>query len=94
MVQIQGNNQNDGSLKDLWIGIAISFGLYALALILMMFMGLTSFFLAVLVHIILTIVSFVKEKKRLGQGLLIGLGIVFLLVAACFGILIYSFSFS
>jgi hypothetical protein len=95
MVQNQGGNTSDGSLKDLWLGIAITFGIYVIAVfVLMMFMGLIALILAFIAHITIIIICFQKGKKRMGQGLLIGLGLVILLIAACFGLLIYTFSFT
>lgn len=76
-------NGSDGSLRDLWLGIAASIGAYILTI----FMG-PVVFVTFIVHIIAIIVSFNKGRKRLGQGLLIGFGLVILLTAACFGILI------
>lgn len=84
-------NKDDGSLKDLWLGIGITIGIYLLGL-LILFMFSPLFFaylcLAVIGLIIIPIVSFTKGKKRLGQGALIGLGLNILLFTACFGILL------
>lgn len=88
MVQNQGN---DGSLKDLWLGIGISIGIYTLTFfILIGIMGIFSIFIGIIAIIFLIVISFLKGKKRMGHGLLIGFAIVFLLTAACFGILIVS----
>lgn len=57
----------------------------------MMVIGFIGIFLAGVAHIVIIVVSFTKGKKRLGQGLLIGLGLVLLLVAACFGLVFSSF---
>jgi hypothetical protein len=91
---VQGGNKPDGSLKDLWLGIALTFGIYLIgATLLPTIFGnfLIGLIVAVIVHIGVIVLSFVKGRKRLGQGLLIGLGIALLLVAACFGILFTSF---
>lgn len=88
MVQNQGNKAN---LKDLWLGIGITLGIYVLGL-LVLFVFSEAFFaylcIAVMALLILPIVSFTKGKKRLGQGALIGLGLNILLFTACFGIII------
>ncbi|MCM2533382.1 hypothetical protein NDK43_14455 [Neobacillus pocheonensis] len=93
MAQNQGGKGNDGSLKELWFGILITIGIFALAIFLLMLLNgnfWLAFGLAALFYIMVTVLSFKKGKKRLGQGLLIGLGVVLLLMAACFGILITS----
>ena len=88
------NQSNDGSLKDLWLGIGISIGIYALTFFLLIgLMGIFSIFLGIIAIIVLIVISFLKGKKRLGQGLLIGFAIVFLLTAACFGILIVTLGY-
>lgn len=93
MDQNQGGNRKDGSLKDLWLGIALTFAIYLIGVLLLpnviqnFFISLVS---AVVIHIVIIVFSFVKGRKRFGQGLLIGLGIALLLVAACFGIVFTS----
>lgn len=91
MNQNQGNNSKDGSLKDLWIGIGITIGIYLLGLlILFVFSDLFFAYLcvAVVALIMIPVLSFGSGRKRLGQGALIGLGINILLFTACFGIVI------
>ncbi|PLS04735.1 hypothetical protein [Neobacillus cucumis] len=88
------SNQGDkpkGSLKELWVGIGITVGIYLLGLlILLVFSGL--FFpyviLAVIALIFIPIVCFTKGKTRMGQGALIGLALNILLFSACFGVMI------
>ncbi|WP_066068820.1 hypothetical protein [Neobacillus soli] len=89
-------NQNpgkktDGSLKDLWIGIGITLGIYLLGL-LIIFVYPSIFFaymcVAIIGLVVFPVISFSKGKSRLGQGALIGLGLNILLFTACFGILI------
>lgn len=93
MDQNQGGKKKDGSLKDLWLGIALTFAIYLIGALLLpsiiqnFFISLVS---AAVVHILIIVLSFVKGRKRFGQGLLIGLGIVLLLMAACFGIIFTS----
>ena len=93
MEQNQGGNKQDGSLRDLWLGIALTFGIYLVGIFLLpvimnnLFTGLI---IAGVGHIAAIVLSFIKGKRRLGQGLLIGLGIALLLVAACFGIVFTS----
>lgn len=80
-------NQKD-SLKDVWIGIGISIGIYFASLVLLaVYLGPYAIIAGVAVHIILTIINFKKGNKRLVQGLLIGLGLIILLTAACFGLI-------
>ncbi|MFK9095000.1 hypothetical protein [Bacillus salipaludis] len=90
MNQKQGN-KGDGSLKDLWIGIGISLGIYLLG-VLILFVFSSIFFaylcIAVIGLIVIPVVSFTKGKKRVGQGALIGIGLNILLFTACFGIII------
>ncbi|MFF2449704.1 hypothetical protein ACFVSW_21915 [Neobacillus sp. NPDC058068] len=85
------NKGKDGSLKDLWLGIGISLGIYLLG-ILILFMFASIFFaylcIAIIGLILIPIISFAKKRNRLGQGALIGLGLNILLFTACFGILI------
>ena len=93
MDQSQDGKGGNGSLKDLWKGIGISVGIYLLGLLIMFaFPMLTIFyiFVSLIALIILTVVSFSKGKKQLGQGLLIGIGLNILLFAACFGIIIFN----
>jgi hypothetical protein len=82
-----------GSLKELWQGIGIAAGIYLLGL-LMMFaapnMLIIYILIAPIVLIVATVISFSKGKKRMGQGLLIGIALDILLFAACFGIMINS----
>ncbi|MEH7107024.1 hypothetical protein [Bacillus sp. JJ1764] len=88
------NHGNKESLKDLWLGIGISLGIYLLG-VLTLFIGGAFFFpylcIAAMALIIIPIVSFVKGRTRLGQGALIGLGLNILLFTACFGIIISGF---
>ncbi|PFO05835.1 hypothetical protein COJ85_09150 [Bacillus sp. AFS076308] len=86
----QGNKPK-GALKELWVGIGITVGIYLLGLlILLVFSGL--FFpyllLAAIALIVIPIVCFAKGKTRMGQGALIGLALNILLFSACFGIMI------
>ncbi|MBS4211797.1 MULTISPECIES: hypothetical protein [Neobacillus] len=91
MVQNQGNTSKDGSLKDLWLGIGITIGIYLMGL-LILFVFSPMFFaylcIAAVALILIPIICFSKGRKRMGQGALIGLGINILLFTACFGILI------
>ncbi|WP_251549198.1 hypothetical protein [Neobacillus muris] len=83
-------NQN-GSLKDLWIGIGITIGIYLAGLVILLAAAYLFFIyliVAVLALLIIPAVSFAKGKKRLAQGALIGLGLNILLFTACFGIII------
>ena len=95
MDQNHGRNNKDGSLKDLWLGIALTLAIYLIGALLLpsiiqnLFISIVT---ALVVHIVLIVLSFVKGRKRFGQGLLIGLGITLLLVAACFGIIFTSLS--
>jgi hypothetical protein len=87
--QNQDGNEKNGSLKDLWRGIGIAIGIYLLGLLIMFTMPpfiLVYILLSPIALIVITIISFTKGKKQLGQGLLIGIGIDILLFAACFGI--------
>ncbi|MDQ0198651.1 hypothetical protein [Neobacillus ginsengisoli] len=89
MDQHQGGKEKSGSLKDLWLGIGIAVGIYLLGLLIMFTMPpfiLVYILLSPIALIVITIISFKKGKKQLGQGLLIGIGIDILLFAACFGI--------
>ena len=84
-------NQNDGSLKQLWLGIGIALGIYVIGLLLLIASSsliLPYMLIAGIALIVIPIVSFSKGKKRLGQGALIGLGLNILLFSACAGILI------
>ncbi|MED4228172.1 hypothetical protein [Neobacillus cucumis] len=84
-------NQNDGSLKQLWLGIGIALGIYLLGIILLVASSsliLPYMLLAGIALIVIPIVAFSMGKKRLGQGALIGLGLNILLFSACAGILI------
>lgn len=84
-------NENKESLKGLWLGIFLSVGIYFIGLILLFtLLGPLSLIVTPIAHIIVMIVAFVKGRKRLGQGLLIGFGVSVLLTAACFGIVINS----
>ncbi|MEH7335540.1 hypothetical protein V7161_23235 [Neobacillus drentensis] len=90
MSQNQGN-QKGGSLKDLWIGIGITLGIYLIGLLVLLigspfFLGYVG--LAAIALLVIPIVCFTKGKKRMGQGALIGIGLNILLFSACFGILI------
>jgi hypothetical protein len=81
--------KQDSSLKEVWKGIGIAVGIYLLGLLSMLvFPSILIIYLLVapIVLIIFTIVSFSEKKTRLGQGLLIGIGLDILLFAACFGI--------
>ncbi|MDR4946432.1 hypothetical protein [Neobacillus cucumis] len=83
--------QNDGSLKQLWLGIGIALGIYLLGIILLVASSsliLPYMLLAGVALIVFPIVAFSMGKKRLGQGALIGLGLNILLFSACAGILI------
>lgn len=90
MDQNHGKKGKDGSLKDLWLGIGISIGIYLVGL-LMLFVN--SFFLvpylpiAALALIVIPLIAFLRGRKRLSQGALIGLGLNILLFSACFGII-------
>ncbi|WP_075981623.1 hypothetical protein [Bacillus massilinigeriensis] len=87
------NQDKNGSMSDLWIGIFISIGIYLGALMLIFSMlGLFSFIVALIVYLVVIVWAFNKGKKRMGQGLLIGFAVVILLNAACFGLLITSLS--
>lgn len=83
------DQKQNGPMKELWQGIGIAVGIYLLGL-LMMFttanMLIIYLGVAPIVLIVLTVISFSKGKKQLGQGLLIGMGLDILLFAACFGI--------
>jgi len=84
-------NKSKGTLKDLWIGIGITVGIYLLGiLILLVFSGLLFpyLLLAGIALIVIPIVCFTKGKTRMGQGALIGLALNILLFSACFGIMI------
>ncbi|ETI68800.1 hypothetical protein [Neobacillus vireti] len=87
-------NKKDGSLKDFWLGLGISLGIYLLG-ILILFMNASIFFgylcIAIIGLILFPIISFATKRNRLGQGALIGLGLNVLLFTACFGILITNF---
>lgn len=81
----------DGSLKDFWLGIGITLGIYFLGLIIMFVFSailLPYLCIAVIALIVIPIIGFSKGRKRLGQGALIGLGLNILLFSACFGIII------
>jgi putative flippase GtrA len=85
--------QKDGSLKDLWLGIGLSLGIYLLGLFILLVVSpifMAYVCIAVVAIIVIPIVSFVKGRKRLGQGALIGLGLNILLFTACFGIILYN----
>jgi hypothetical protein len=87
---LMDQNQS-GSLKELWKGIGIAVGIYLAGLLLMITvpnMLLVYLFAAPIVLIVITVISFSKGKKRLGQGLLIGMGLDILLFAACFGFIL------
>lgn len=91
MNQNQGNNSKDGSLKDLWIGICITIGIYLLGLLILLIFSPMFFAylcIAAIALIVIPIICFTKGRKRMGQGALIGLGVNILLFTACFGILI------
>lgn len=82
------DQKQSGSLKELWQGIGISVGIYLLGLLMMVTaanMLIIYLGVAPIVLIVVTVISFSKGKKRLGQGLLIGMGLDILLFAACFG---------
>ncbi|MFJ5713223.1 hypothetical protein [Neobacillus sp. NPDC093127] len=87
-------NKKDGSLKDFWIGMGISLGIYLLGLF-VLFMFASIFFaylcIAIIGLVLFPIISFAMKRNRLGQGALIGLGLNILLFTACFGILISNF---
>ncbi len=86
-----GNTDNNGSLRDIWIGIGATFLIYiASFFVLLPLLNIFGLFIGLAGHIVAIVLSFQKGRKRLGQGLLIGLGLTILLVAACFGIVIYS----
>ncbi|MDR6997854.1 hypothetical protein [Neobacillus niacini] len=91
MDQNQDGKGSNGSLTDLWKGIGISVGIYLLGLLIMFIIPMVTLFYIVaapIALIVLTVISFSKGKKQLGQGLLIGIGLNILLFAACFGIII------
>ncbi|MGG3466719.1 hypothetical protein ABES02_04095 [Neobacillus pocheonensis] len=84
-------NKKDGSLKDLWIGIGISLGIYLMGVILLLLNSsiiIVYMLIAAIALIVLPIYCFAKGKKRMGQGALIGIGLNILLFSACFGIII------
>lgn len=82
------NGNKKDSLKDVWIGIGISVGIYLASMVsLVLYLGPYAILAGVVVQIILIIISFKKGNKRLGQGFLIGLGFTILLTAACFGLI-------
>lgn len=86
-------NQKDGSLKDLWIGMGITLGIYLFGFVILLLFPPLFFgylILAAIALIVIPIVFFTKGKKRLGQGALIGLGLNILLFTACFGMIMYS----
>jgi hypothetical protein len=86
-----GQNPNEGSLKQLWLGIGIALGIYLIGLILLIASStliLPYMLLAGIALIVIPIVAFSMGKKRLGQGALIGIGLNILLFSACAGILI------
>jgi len=88
----QNQNGSEGSLRDLWLGIIISIMFYLIGgTILAFIIGPSSPILILIAHIATIIICFKKGKKRLGQGLLIGMGLVILLTAACFGLLFTAF---
>lgn len=75
------------SLNDVWLGIGAVFLGYLLSLFLLFGGIVPILFITPILHIAAIVISFSRGRNRLGQGLLIGLGFVFLLVAACFGII-------
>lgn len=82
------NNSSDGSLRDLWLGIAISLGAYLVgSSVLGIVLGPLALLVTIIAHIAAIIICFKKGMKRMAQGLLIGLGIFILLIGACFGLL-------
>lgn len=84
-------NKKEGSLKDLWLGIGISLGIYLLGLlILVMFTSIFFAYLciAIIGLVLFPIICFTTKRNMLGQGGLIGLGLNILLFTACFGIII------
>lgn len=87
------DGDHNHSLKDLWVGIATAIGIYVVfGILFMMIIGIMSLVVAFAVDLVFIIVSFIKGRKQLGQGLLIGLGIVILLLAACYGMIFLPFS--
>lgn len=86
----QQGAKDEGSV---WKGIGLGILLYVVAYILDMVAGIFVFSLiAFLLHIAGIVYFFVKGKKYTGIGLLILGGITILLIAACFGIVLYMFS--
>jgi hypothetical protein len=86
-------NENDKRKEgSVWLGISIGFTIYLLMFIaISLFPSMYRFiYIAPLVHIGAIILAFFRNYKFTGIGLLIFAGIVFLLVAACYGI-IFSF---
>ncbi|MFB6467054.1 hypothetical protein ACE38V_09530 [Cytobacillus sp. Hz8] len=84
-------NGDKGNIGELWLGIIISVAIYLVAFGLLF--SAISFFgivLALIAYIVSITLAFVKGKTRLGQGMLIGAGVVFLINAACFGYIFTS----
>lgn len=77
------------SVLDVWLGI----GLLAL-LHLLLFIFPAAFFFIGIAQLVYVIPALIIARNRRGimQGLLIGAGITFLLNAACFGFVFYSFN--
>lgn len=87
------DQRKNGNLKDLWLGIGITMGIYVLGLLILLVLSEAFFVylcIAAVALLLLPIISFSNGKKRLGQGALIGLGLNVLLFTACFGIIITS----
>jgi len=74
-------------VKGIWKGIGITLLLHLLLFLVppaIFFIGLTQ-----LIYVIpAAIIAFSKGKKEIGQGILIGAGITFLVNTACFGAVI------
>jgi uncharacterized membrane protein (UPF0136 family) len=83
------DKENKGSVwAGIGLGILIHLIPYLLSLAIEQFLFL--FYLTPLVHIAAIVYFFVKGKKRTAIGLLILIGIAFLLVAACFGFVMFA----
>lgn len=78
---------NKDAWNQLWLGIVIPVFFYLLSFILLTSGRFWLIFIAPVLHIAAIIAAFAFGKIRLGQGLLIALGLVILLVAACFGLI-------
>jgi hypothetical protein len=75
------------SKKDVWMGIGITAGLH-----LLLFLFMPAFFAIGVVQFLylLPAIFFLRQKKGIVQGILIGAGITFLVNCACFGYVITS----